>query len=198
MVEVDESGRVVALANGNSGLKAQFAGRSATTEVRVSGSSESRPFSFARDIGGIFTKRGCNDSSCHGGVKGQGGFKLSLNALYPEDDHKWIIEGGTYHVLSTDTGAKNPRVDLKQPENSTLLMKATMQLPHGGGQRLTPGSADYQTILDWVRNGAPLGEEGEKESIQIARVEVYPTQTVLDKEGKQQLLGNRSFVEWTT
>ena len=67
-------------------------------------------------------------------------------------------------------------------------MKATMQLPHGGGQRLTPGSTDYQTILDWVRNGAPLGEEGEKESIHIARVEVYPTQTVLDAQGKQQLL----------
>ncbi len=188
VVEVYETGRVVALGNGNSGLKAQFEGRSATTQVQVSGSDESRPFSFARDIGGIFTKRGCNDSSCHGGVKGQGGFKLSLNALYPEDDHKWIVEGGTYQVLSTETGAKNPRVDLKQPENSVLLMKATMQLPHGGGQRLTLGSADYETILDWVRNGAPLGEEGEKESIRIARVEVYPTQTVLDAEGKQRLL----------
>lgn len=188
VAKVDESGRVVALGNGSSGLKAQFAGRSATTRVHVSGSDESRPFSFARDIGGIFTKRGCNDSACHGGVKGQGGFKLSLNALYPEDDHKWIVEGGTYQVLSTDTGEKNPRVDLKQPEKSLLLMKATMQLPHGGGQRLTPGSVDYQTILDWVRNGAPLGEDGEEETIQIARVEVYPTQSVLDEKGKQQLL----------
>ena len=28
-------------------------------------------FTFARDIDRVFTKRGCNDSSCHGGVKGR-------------------------------------------------------------------------------------------------------------------------------
>ncbi len=188
VVKVDQTGRVVALANGDSLLRAEFEGQSAKTQVRVSGSEVRRPFSFVRDIGGIFTKRGCNDSSCHGGVKGQGGFKLSLNALYPKDDYQWIVEGGTYHVLTTDVGAKIPRVDLKEPDKSLLLLKATMQMPHGGGQRLRPGSVDYQTILDWVRRGTPYGEEDQKESVAIVRVEVYPTQVVLDAQGKQQLL----------
>ena len=188
VVKVDKSGRVAALADGDSLLTAEFEGQSAKTQVRVSGSEEKRPFSFARDIGGIFTKRGCNDSSCHGGVKGQGGFKLSLNALYPKDDHQWIVEGGTYHVLKADVGTKTPRIDLKEPEKSLLLRKATMQVSHGGGQRLRPESVDYQTILDWVQRGAPYGEEGQEQSVAIVRVEVYPSQVVLDAQGKQQLL----------
>ena len=93
VAKVDAAGRVVALADGSAVLKASLGRRSAKTEVRVAGSQETRPFSFARDIGGILTKRGCNDSSCHGGVKGQGGLKLSLNAVYPRDDYKWTVEG---------------------------------------------------------------------------------------------------------
>ena len=107
VAKVDAGGRVVALADGGTVLKASLEGRSAKTQVRVEGSQEVRPFSFARDIGGIFTKRGCNDSSCHGGVKGKGGFKLSLNAVYPRDDYQWIVEGGTYQVLTTETGKKS-------------------------------------------------------------------------------------------
>ena len=100
---MDAAGRVVALADGSAVLTVSLEGRSVKTEVRVAGSQETRPFSFARDIGGILTKRGCNDSSCHGGVKGKGGFKLSLNALYARDDYQWIVEGGTFQVL-TDGG----------------------------------------------------------------------------------------------
>jgi len=40
---------------------------------------------FQTDVEEIFTKRGCNDSHCHGGVKGRGGFKLSHNALDPRE-----------------------------------------------------------------------------------------------------------------
>ncbi|MBM3803230.1 MAG: DUF1549 domain-containing protein [Acidimicrobiia bacterium] len=188
VMKLDENGRVVALADGDSLLTAKFEGKAANTQVHVSGSEAKRPFSFARDIGGIFTKRGCNDSSCHGGVKGQGGFKLSLNALYPKDDYRWIVKGGTYHVLTTDAGAKIPRIDSQEPERSLLLRKATMQAPHGGGQRIRPESADYQTILDWVQRRAPYGEDGQEQSVAIVRVEVYPTQVVLDARGKQQFL----------
>ena len=56
VVKVDQTGRVVALANGDSLLRAEFEGQSAKTQVRVSGSEVRRPFSFVRDIGGIFTK----------------------------------------------------------------------------------------------------------------------------------------------
>ena len=69
VAKVDAEGRVVALADGSVVLTVSLGGRSVKTKVRVAGSQETRPFGFARDIGGILTKRGCNDSSCHGGVK---------------------------------------------------------------------------------------------------------------------------------
>src|SRR6478752_5768346 len=96
-------------------------------------SAAERPFSFARDIVGLLTRRGCNDSHCHGGVKGRGGFKLSLDALIPREDYEWIVQGGKYQVLSPDSaGPRKPRVDLAQPEKSLLLLKPTFLVAHGG------------------------------------------------------------------
>ena len=188
IVKIDERGRVTALMSGEVSLKVEVAGQVVRSRVRVEGSQETKPFSFARDIGGILTKKGCNSSDCHGSVKGKGGLKLSMDALYPRDDHKWIIEGGSYQVLTSEAaGQKIPRVDLKNPENSLLLQKPTFALPHGGGQVLQVGSADYETILQWIRSGAPYGEEG-GESIRVTAVEVFPKEVVLDPKGKHQLL----------
>ena len=116
-----------------------------------------RPVSFTREIAGILTKRGCNGAACHGGVKGQGGLKLSANALYPADDYDWITKGGGYQVLTAEVkGERVPRIDLANPEKSLLLLKPTMAMPHGGGKRFEADSDDYKTILSWIRNGAPL------------------------------------------
>ena len=115
--------------------------------------------SFERHIVSILTKHGCNSSACHGGVKGRGGFNLSLDGLDPREDYKWIVEGGTYQVLSPEALPPiTPRVSVKEPVKSLLLLKPTVTVPHGGGQRFKPDSADYATILQWVRNGAPYGE----------------------------------------
>src|SRR5438552_2050152 len=101
-------------------------------------------FDFQTDVEEIFTKRGCNDSHCHGGVKGRGGFKLSLNALIPRDDYEWSVQGGTYQVLSPESaGPRKPRADLKQPEKSLLLLKPTSLVAHAGGERFKVGSEDY-------------------------------------------------------
>lgn len=189
VAEIETGGKLVALADGAATLTANLRQHTATTKFRVVGSNEKRSFSFARDIGGILTKKGCNGSSCHGGVKGQGGFKLSLNALYPEEDYKWIVKGGTYQVLTDEVaGERNPRVDVKEPSRSPLLQKPTMQVPHGGGQLLSLKSSDYETILNWVRAGAPFGEESDQESIKVERIEVFPREVVLDLNGKWQLL----------
>ena len=112
-----------------------------------------------------------------------------MNALYPRDDYRWIVEGGAYQVLSTESGGpKVPRIDLEEPEKSLLLLKATFSASHGGGQRFTEDSTDYQAILNWVRSGAPYGEESGEESVQVERVEVLPQQVALDQQGKHQLL----------
>jgi len=183
-----EGTKVVAAADGQTILAASTGGQTARTTIHITGAEEKRAFSFARDLGGILTKRGCNSSDCHGSVKGKGGLKLSANALYPRDDYKWIVEGGTYQVLSAEAGEKIPRVSLKEPEKSLLLLKPTMELAHGGGQRFAKDSADYSTILNWVRSGALYGAEDDQAAVRVMSLEVMPREMVLDRTGKLQLL----------
>src|SRR5437588_324110 len=111
------SARLAALADGSLTITAAMpAGAHAQSSVRIEGSRAARPFRFARDIGGILTKRGCNQAACHGGVKGRGGLKLSANALYPKDDYGWITKGGVYQVLTAEVkGERIPRVDVGAP-----------------------------------------------------------------------------------
>ena len=65
-------------ADGNTVVTADLGGHSAQAAVLVEESRLTRSFSFSRDIGGILTKRGCNASKCHGGVKGRGGLQAVL------------------------------------------------------------------------------------------------------------------------
>ena len=187
--KVRQAGEVVAVADGQATLTAEVEGAKARANVRVAGSEQTRPFSFARDVGGILTKRGCNTDDCHGSVKGKGGFKLSANALYPKEDYEWIVEGGTYQVLAAGSeGARVPRINLEDPEKSLLLAKPTMQVAHGGGPLIVVGSGDYETLLNWIRQGAPYGEDDATGAVQVERIEVLPKSVVLDENGKQQLL----------
>lgn len=186
LARTDESGRVQALADGQTILTAEIAGHRGQAKLRIEGSQEDeRPISFSRDIAGILTKHGCNGSECHGGVKGKGGFKLSLNALYPREDYEWIVQGGIYQVLSPESGGpRKPRIDLQEPENSLLSLKPTFSVPHEGGLRFPVDSSDHRTLLQWIDNGAPYGDE----EVRVERLEVFPGDTVLEPEGKHQLV----------
>ena len=186
---VGDGNRIIAKADGEVLLRAKFGGRIAQTRVKVVQADKPRPFSFAREVGGILTKKGCNTSECHGGVKGQGGLKLSVNATQPKDDHHYIVKGGVFQVLTTESGGPAvPRVDTKEPEKSLLLLKPAMQVPHGGGQRFTKGSPDYDRLLGWIRQGAPFGEESTEAAVRTESVEVLPGETILDANGRQQLV----------
>ena len=187
--------RLAALADGSLTITAAMpAGAHAQSSVRIEGSRAARPFRFARDIGGILTKRGCNQAACHGGVKGRGGLKLSANALYPKDDYGWITKGGAYQVLSAEVkGERIPRVDLGNPEQSLLLTKPTMIVPHGGGKRLEKDSEDYKAILAWVRNGAPYGAEDVGKEPELTRLEVFPAMSAMPLQGRQRLLVTARF-----
>src|SRR5262245_35908755 len=189
LATLDQAGRIVAQADGEMELKAELGTQAARVRVRIEGSKESPAFSFARDIGRILTQRGCNATDCHGSVKGQKGFKLSLNALYPREDYTWIVDGGIYQVLTTEqTKPRKPRIDRQNPEASLLLRKATGTVSHGGGERFAVGSPDYKEILDWIRKGTPYGEDRREKAATITRLEIEPRQVVLDSRGKQQLL----------
>lgn len=186
---VDASGKLVVRAAGAVNLRAEYEGLRADSAIRIEGVDVQRPFSFGTDIGGIFTRRGCNNSDCHGGVKGKAGFKLSANALFPQDDYKWTVEGGAFDVLSAEIkGARVPRVDKQNPEQSLLLAKAAAQVAHGGGRRFAVGSPDYQAILNWVKAGALFGAESGDKGVFIRSIEVYPREVVLRAGASHRLL----------
>lgn len=180
--------RLEAVADGEATFYATFGDLTVQTGIRVREASKKRGFSFARDIEAIFTRRGCNSSGCHGSVKGRAGFKLSMTGLYPREDFNWIVEGGTFSVLSNDPGTKRPRISLQEPEKSLLLLKPTMAIAHGGGRRFPVGSPDYGTILEWVKHGAPYGTESDEKNAHIEKLEVFPRSVIIDIQGRQQLI----------
>jgi hypothetical protein len=162
--------------------------------VRIEKAGVTRPVIFTREISGILTKRGCDSAACHGGVKGQGGLKLSANALYPSEDYNWIAKGGTYQVLTAEVkGERVPRIDLTTPEKSLLLLKPTMAVAHGGGKRLDTNSDDYNTILAWIRNGASYSDSTDSAQPKLTRLELYPSMAVMPAEGKHRLLVTAHF-----
>src|SRR5206468_263255 len=115
---------------------------------------------FSRHVAAVFSKLGCNAGTCHGAVKGQNGFRLTLFGADPALDHA--------RLLREFAGR---RVDFHTPESSLLLLKATGQASHGGGKRTDVGSADYQTLRRWIAAGAPLDA---LEKSRVTRLHVTP------------------------
>src|SRR6185436_19694301 len=68
--------------------------------------------SFVKDVVPILTKSGCANSNCHGSIRGQGGFKLSLFGYEPELDYEAITKN-----------QDGRRVDRAHPEKSLVLVK---------------------------------------------------------------------------
>ena len=195
--ELTNDGNLTARFTGNVTLKAQFAGHTASSNVQVNVSEDERPFSFRRDIGAILTKRGCNTTDCHATVKGKGGFKLSSNALDAKEDYGWIVNGGTFQVLSAESKSPRvPRIDKENPKQSLILTKPT-DTDHGGGKRFDVGSSDYRAILEWIRSGAPYGEDSAG-SAAIVKVDVFPPEMVLEMSGQHQLLVTGHFSDGST
>ena len=186
---IENMSQIIGLYPGETQLQVLIEGHEAEARIQVEKLTEEKTFTFTRDLGPILTKHGCNSSGCHGGVKGANGFKLSLNSLYPEEDYKWIVEGGTFEVLTDESHEpKVPRIDLEMPENSLLLLKPTMAVVHGGGLKFTENSKDYRTITGWIEAGAPYGEDTDHEVIRTERVEVFPRRFVLEPGDSQQLV----------
>ncbi len=120
---------------------------------------------FERDVEPILTRLGCNAGACHGKSRGQNGFQLSLLGFDPDFDHSAIA-----------SEARGRRVFPAAPERSLLLLKATAQVPHGGGRKLEPGSPFYRTLLGWVAYGMPRTSP---DAPKLVRVAVEPAERTL-------------------
>lgn len=129
--------------------------------------------SFLHDVLPVLTKAGCNSGACHGAMAGKGGLKLSLRGYDPEADHFVLVR---QHL--------GRRVDLADPEQSLLLLKATGQLKHGGGQRLRPDDEDARLLRQWLASGAPGPKSGERT---LQRLEVQPAAAVAKPEESLRL-----------
>lgn len=189
VARLDSAGRVLAVADGKTHLQVTLGPLKARAAVVVVDSARPPPFTYEKEIGAILTRRGCNDVACHAGVKGQGGFRLSINAAHPRQDYDWIVKGGVYQVLTDERGAPIvPRVDTEAPESSLLLRKPSLEVAHGGGLRLEKASADYQAIANWIGRGAPYHEGNGGDLPKVEGLEVLPREGLLQEGGSRQLI----------
>lgn len=129
---------------------------------------------FVNDIVPILTKADCNTGGCHAkAITGQRGFRLSLLGFEPQEDYEHIVKEG-----------RGRRVFPAAPEQSLLLLKAANIVPHGGGKKLDPSSAGYQTLVRWISEGMPYGEES---APKLTGLEVEPGRITMKINSSQQL-----------
>ncbi|MCA9143449.1 MAG: DUF1549 domain-containing protein [Planctomycetaceae bacterium] len=140
--------------------------------------------SFTNDVVPVLTKAGCNAGVCHAKAGGgQNGFQLSLLGFEPQEDYEHLVlEGRGRRLFPAD------------PDRSLLLLKATGQVPHGGGVRIDPESESYSLLSRWIQQGTPNSSEGDRELVSIA---VEPARGLLKPHGEQQLKSTAYYSDGT-
>ncbi len=128
---------------------------------------------FELDVMPVLTAAGCNAGACHGKARGQNGFALSLLGYDPGFDYSSIVEQ-----------AHGRRVFPAAPDNSLLLRKASLGVPHGGGERLTPGSEEYETVRRWIASGMPRAGA---DAPSLDRIAIEPAEHVMPAGSSEQL-----------
>ncbi len=166
--------------------KKPLAGRPVPAAAAIPAAKREKPkLSFIKDIVPIFTKFGCAGSNCHGSIRGQAGFKLSLFGYEPDLDYNAIVKAGDGH-----------RINLADPAKSLILLKPTASVEHGGGERFKVGSLEYEAILDWLRDGASYDSAG---SPRLSTIRVTPEEvTLVGLHAKQQLSVSGTYTDGTT
>ncbi len=173
VVAVGPTGQLRAVGNGQAVVHVAVGGASREVPVTVSGVSPRPEVGFTEQVVPVLSRAGCNAGACHAAQYGQGGFKLSVFASEPHNDHAAIARA----LLGR-------RVNAADPPRSLLLLKATNTIPHGGGRRIAPGSADAQFLAAWIARGAP-GPAGN--APRVEDLQVWPALRVGDIGLTQQL-----------
>ncbi|HZN34599.1 MAG TPA: DUF1549 domain-containing protein, partial [Pirellulaceae bacterium] len=135
-------------------------GQTAKVSVEVSAFTQPQPVSFEFDALAAISKQGCNSGACHGSPSGKGGFRLSLRAFDPVLDKLTLIR--------EDLGR---RTNPLNPDESLLLNKPLMKVPHGGGLKLTKHDPAYAALRQWIAEGCrPDGDNVAR----CVRIELHP------------------------
>jgi hypothetical protein len=138
---------------------------------------------FSRHVEAVFSRLGCNSGGCHGAVQGKNGFRLSLFGAKPEFDHAQITRE-----------LQGRRIDLTNPEQSLLLLKASGRVAHGGGKLAPVESREYKILSQWIASGAAL-DSGP--ATRIAKLELSPKEQVLKPGESYQLTATAEFGDGT-
>ncbi len=173
IAEISHTGQLLAKANGNTTLAVTASGQTQTVPVTVSGIEETPAIGFTSHITPVISKAGCNMGACHASQYGKGGFVLSVFGFEPPKDREAIVRD-----------RHSRRVNWLDVDNSLMLLKPTMQVPHGGGKRLRKDSVDYQILAEWLKNGAPAPG---KEDAKVTAIHVTPRRRVCSPKEVQQL-----------
>ena len=160
VASVDAAGMVRPVADGDTAISINLAvGPSrfqALVPVVVRG-SQGAHVDFGTEVAPLLGKLGCNQAACHGAVRGQGGFKLSLFGADLDDDFAAIT-----------LAAHGRRINRVEPSRSLLVAKTQAATPHKGGKRLDPGSRESAMLLAWIAEGA-AGEAGPAARSRVSR-----------------------------
>jgi len=146
--------------DGTADILVRVGGQETSIPVEVRGQSERQPVSFQYETLPALSKQGCNAGACHGSPSGKGGFRLSLRAFDAELDKLTLIH--------EDFGR---RTNPLNPDESLMLLKPLMRVPHGGGMKLRPTDPAYHALRDWIAEGCRLDA---KDRPKCMKIQVYP------------------------
>jgi len=179
------NGRIIPVADGSTSLIVEHSGQKLTVPVKATGMSQAPPVSFQYDILAALSKHSCSSGACHGSPTGKGGFRLSLRGFDAALDSLTLIK--------EDLGR---RTTVFSPEESLLLAKPTMRVPHGGGQKLKKTDVAYTFIRDWIAQGCRPDALG---SARCTNIEVYPRERQMQFPAvKQRLVALAHFSDGST
>jgi hypothetical protein len=165
--------------DGETKLNVKVSDKTASIPVVVKNAAEDRPISFHLDVMPVFMRDGCNTGACHGSARGQDGFMLSLFGYDPNGDHFRLTRELAGH-----------RVNLAIPEESLLVEKAIEAVPHTGGKLIDRGSHGYNTMVEWIADGAH--NDKPEEVLTVTDLYLYPPKLVLEGAGATQQMTVRA------
>ncbi|MFP6615777.1 MAG: DUF1549 and DUF1553 domain-containing protein, partial [Candidatus Hydrogenedentota bacterium] len=159
VLSVSESGRFKPISNGTTEVLIQLDDLSLSVPAQVTGQVHPERVSFDHQTLPILAKLGCSGGACHGAPHGKAGFQLSLFASDPAADRLMLVRK-----------AFGRRVNTIDPEQSLLLQKPTMRLPHQGGKRLARSDDLYLLLRDWIGEGCTV----ESDEAKCVGIDVFP------------------------
>lgn len=151
-----------------------------TLNVAAEGDSPS----YQRHVAALFGKLGCNGGICHGAVKGQNGFRLSMFSADAAGDHERLTRESRVR-----------RLNFVDPDASLLLHKGTGQVPHGGGSRFRAGSDEYRILRTWIAEGANADDAAPS---RLKQLRISPAERVAQPSDTYQLKVEAEFADGST